>query len=334
MRSHQRPRWAIPESAVTAEEVYRNRRTFLKAAGLGAVSASVSTPASASLLDRLFGGNDSPAPDDETDPTSDLYPVGRNDAFEVDRPVTGEELVTTYNNFYEFGSHKRIYRAAQSLDIRPWTIKVDGMVEKEQTLDIDPLIRRMDLEERIYRLRCVEAWSAVVPWTGFPMADLVSLARPLSSARYVRMETFLDPDTASGQRQSWYPWPYVEGLTIEEASHPLTLMVTGAYGKPLEEQNGAPIRLIVPWKYGFKSVKSIVRMTFTEERPTTFWMDVAGDEYGFWANVNPQVPHARWSQAKERPLGQEEKIPTLLYNGYAQEVAGLYEGMEGERLFF
>jgi sulfoxide reductase catalytic subunit YedY len=333
MPSHQKPRWALPERAVTPEEVFRNRRAFLKAAGLGAVSAGVATPAQASLFERLFGGG-SPQPDNETDPTADLYPAPRNEAFTVDRPVTGEQLVTTYNNFYEFGSHKRIHRAAQSLDIRPWTVKIDGMVEQERTLDIDPLIRRMSLEERIYRLRCVEAWSAVVPWTGFPLADLVSLARPLSSARYVRMETFLDPETASGQRQSWYPWPYVEGLTIEEATHPLALMVTGAYGKPLEEQNGAPIRLMVPWKYGFKSVKSVVRLTFTDERPTTFWMEVAGDEYGFWANVNPEVPHARWSQAREQPLGQEEEIPTLLYNGYAEEVAGLYEGMEGERLFF
>jgi sulfoxide reductase catalytic subunit YedY len=180
----------------------------------------------------------------------------------------------------------------------------------------------------------VEAWSAVIPWTGFPMADLVALARPLSAAKYVRMETFLDPEVAPGQRQSWWPWPYVEGLTIAEATHPLTLLVTGAYGKPLEEQNGAPLRLAVPWKYGFKSTKSIVRFTFTDERPQSFWMDVAGNEYGFWANVNPEVPHARWSQAQEEPLGRDEKIPTLLYNGYAEEVAGLYADLSGERLFF
>jgi sulfoxide reductase catalytic subunit YedY len=329
-----KPGWALPEREATPEETFRNRRSLLKGAGLGAVVAgAAATPARASWLDRLLGGNE-PAPDDEADPTADLYPAPRNEAYRVDRPISDETLVTTYNNFYEFGSHKRIYRAAQALDIRPWTVRVDGMVETEQTLDIDTLIRRMSLEERIYRLRCVEAWSAVVPWTGFPMADLVALARPLSSARYVRMETFLDPDTASGQRQSWYPWPYVEGLTIAEANHPLAFLVTGAYGKPLEEQNGAPLRLAVPWKYGFKSIKSLVRFTFTDERPRTFWMDVAGNEYGFWANVNPEVPHARWSQAEEQPLGQDEKIPTLLYNGYAEEVAGLYSGMNGERLFF
>ena len=208
------------------------------------------------------------------------------------------------------------------------------MVEKEQTLDIDTLIRQMTLEERIYRHRCVETWSMVVPWTGFPLADLVALAKPLSGARFVKMETFEDPDIASGQRQSWYPWPYVEGLTIEEATNPLAFLVTGAYGKPVEEQNGAPLRLAAPWKYGFKSIKSLVRFTFTDEMPSSFWMDIAGSEYGFYANVNPKVPHPRWSQAEERPLGSEETIPTLLYNGYAEEVASLYAGMEGERIFF
>lgn len=174
----------------------------------------------------------------------------------------------------------------------------------------------------------------VVPWTGFPLADLVKLAAPLSGARYVRMETFLDPEVASGQRQSWYPWPYVEGLTIEEATNPLAFLVTGAYGKPMEEQNGAPLRLATPWKYGFKSIKSLVRFTFTDEMPSSFWMDVAGNEYGFYANVNPEVPHPRWSQATEQPLGSEERIPTLLYNGYAEEVAGLYTGMENQRIYF
>jgi len=327
------PRWTLPESAATPEETFHNRRAILKAAGLGALAAGTATPARANWLEGLFGGGE-PAPDAEADPTADLYPAPRNPAYVVDRPITDESLVTTYNNFYEFGSHKRIHRAAQALDIRPWQVRIDGMVEEEKTLDIDNVIRRMSLEERVYRLRCVEAWSAVVPWTGFPMADLVALARPLSSATYVRMETFLDPDVASGQRQSWYPWPYVEGLTIEEATHPLALLVTGAYGKPLEEQNGAPLRLATPWKYGFKSIKSLVRFTFTDERPSTFWMDVAGNEYGFWANVNPEVPHARWSQAEEEPLGQDGKIPTLLYNGYAEEVAGLYKGLDGERLYF
>jgi len=328
-----RPRWALPENAATPEDTFRNRRAILKAAGIGALAAGAIAPARANWLDRMLGA-DAPAPDDEVDPTADLYPAPRNAAYVVDRPITDETLATTYNNFYEFGSHKRIYRAAQELSIRPWQVRIDGMVEAEQTLGIDDLIRRMSLEERVYRLRCVEAWSAVIPWTGFPMADLVALARPLSSAKYVRMETFFDPDVATGQRQTWWPWPYVEGLTMAEATHPLALLVTGAYGKPLEEQNGAPLRLAVPWKYGFKSTKSIVRFTFTDQRPQSFWMDVAGSEYGFWANVNPEVPHARWSQAEEEPLGRNDKIPTLLYNGYAEEVAGLYKDLSGERLFF
>lgn len=328
-----KPRWALPESAATPEEMFRQRRALIKAAGLGAIGAAAAGPAHAGFFDRLLG-SDGPKPDDETDPTADLYPAPRNTDYAVMRPITREDLVTTYNNFYEFGSHKRIFNAAQQLSVRPWTVKLDGMVENEQTLDIDTLIRKMSLEERVYRHRCVEAWSMVVPWTGFPLADLVALAAPLSGARFVRMETFLDPEVASGQRQSWYPWPYVEGLTIEEATNPLAFLVTGAYGKPMEEQNGAPLRLATPWKYGFKSIKSLVRFTFTDEMPSSFWMDVAGNEYGFYANVNPEVPHPRWSQASEQPLGSEERIPTLLYNGYAEEVAGLYEGMENQRIYF
>ncbi|MEM8663618.1 MAG: protein-methionine-sulfoxide reductase catalytic subunit MsrP [Pseudomonadota bacterium] len=327
-----KPRWALPESAVTPEDMFRQRRAFMKSAGLGAIGALTATSAQANFFDRLLGGGEAaPA---EPDPSADLYPVPRNDAYAVMRPITEESLATSYNNFYEFGSHKRIANAAQKLPIRPWNIVIDGMVEKEQTIDIDTLLRQVNLEERVYRLRCVEAWSMVVPWSGFPMAELVAIAKPLSSAKYVRMETFLEPDVASGQRQSWYPWPYVEGLTIAEATHPLAFMVTGAYGKPVPKQNGAPLRLAVPWKYGFKSIKSLVRFTFTDEMPSSFWMDVLGSEYGFWANVNPEVPHARWSQATEKPLGSEERIPTLLYNGYAEEVAGLYKNMDGQRIFF
>ena len=328
-----KPRWALSERAVTPEPLFRQRRALIKAAGLGAIGALTTGSAQAGFFDRLLGGT-TPAPDNEVDPTADLYPAPRNEAYQVMRPITDEGLATTYNNFYEFGSHKRIFEAAQKLPIRPWSVVIDGMVEKEQTLDIDTLIRQMTLEERIYRHRCVETWSMVVPWTGFPLADLVALAKPLSGARFVKMETFEDPDIASGQRQSWYPWPYVEGLTIEEATNPLAFLVTGAYGKPVEEQNGAPLRLAAPWKYGFKSIKSLVRFTFTDEMPSSFWMDIAGSEYGFYANVNPKVPHPRWSQAEERPLGSEETIPTLLYNGYAEEVASLYAGMEGERIFF
>jgi sulfoxide reductase catalytic subunit YedY len=200
-------------------------------------------------------------------------------------------------------------------------------------LDIDDLLHRMPLEERLYRHRCVEAWSMAVPWSGFPLAALVDLARPLGSAKYLRMETFLDPETAPGQRQFWYPWPYVDGLSMAEATHELAFIATGLYGKPLAKQNGAPLRLTVPWKYGFKSVKSLVRLTFTEQRPVGYWEEIQASEYGFWANVNPEVPHPRWSQAQETPLGSSDKIPTQLFNGYAEFVADLYVGMENQPLF-
>ena len=218
------------------------------------------------------------------------------------RPITPEDINTTYNNFFEFGSHKKIHAAAGALKTRPWTIKVDGLVEKPTEFDIDDLIQKMALEERVYRHRCVEAWSMVVPWTGFPLAELVKLARPLSSAKFIRLEAFRDPSIATGQKQVWYPWPYAEALTMAEAANELAFFAVGAYGKELPKSMGSPIRLHLPWKYGFKSIKSIVRITFTEERPKGFWEVFQGREYGFWANINPDVPHARWSQATERVL--------------------------------
>ncbi len=310
--------WDIPETLTTPEHVFLNRRSFLAgmtgavgAIGLGTLRASA----------------------EEIDPTADLYPARHNEAFVAGRATTPEKTNSMYNNFYEFGSHKQIYDAAQALPIRPWAVVIDGEVEQEMTIDIDDLIRRMTLEERVYRHRCVEAWSMVVPWTGFPMRKLVDLAKPLTSATYVRMETFQNPEVARGQRANWYPWPYVEGLTLDEAVNDLTFMVTGAYGKSMAKQFGAPIRLHAPWKYGFKSVKSIVRFTFTRERPVSFWEEIQASEYGFWANVNPEVSHPRWSQASERVLGTDERIPTQLYNGYGEWVADLYKGLEGERLF-
>ena len=272
-------------------------------------------------------------PEPSPDPWADLYPVQRNSAYRLDRPLTEESWATSYNNFYEFGSHKQIASAAQALRLQPWSVTIDGMVEKELTLDADQLIRRMPLEERLYRHRCVEAWSMAVPWSGFPLAALVEFARPLGSARYLRMETFMDAEMAPGQRQSWYPWPYIEGLTMAEATNELAFIATGLYGKPMPRQNGAPLRLVTPWKYGFKSVKSVVRFTFTEERPVTFWEAIQPSEYGFWANVNPEVPHPRWSQATERVLGSDESVPTQLFNGYGEYVAHLYRGLDGERLF-
>jgi len=312
--------WELPEAAATPEATYLNRRAVL--AGLAAGPILAAAPGIAGMARAATD-----------DPSAALYPVERNLRYRGGRALTDEKIATTYNNFYEFGSHKSIHRAAQALKIRPWQVAIDGLVEREQVLDIDDLLRRVTLEERVYRHRCVEAWSMTVPWSGFPVAALVDLARPLGSAKYLRMETFLDAKMAPGQRQFWYPWPYVEGLTLAEATNELAFLVTGLYGKPVPRQNGAPLRLAVPWKYGFKSIKSIVRFTFTEERPVNYWQEIQASEYGFWANVNPKVPHPRWSQASEKVLGTGERVPTVLYNGYGEFVASLYDGVQGEKLF-
>jgi sulfoxide reductase catalytic subunit YedY len=327
--------WQLPEREATPEHVYLNRRALLASAGLSglALAATAGEAHAQGLLESLFGRDDDVVSDVADEPTADLYPVPRNEAFKIERALTPESFSATYNNFYEFGSHKRIYKAAQALPIRPWEVRFDGLVEEEKTVAIDDLIRAMPLEERLYRHRCVEAWSMTVPWSGFAMAELVKFAKPLGSAKYVRMETFMNPDVASGQRQSWYPWPYIEGLTMAEATNELALMVTGVYGKPLAKQFGAPLRLAVPWKYGFKSIKSIVRFTFQEERPVSFWEEILGNEYGFWANVNPEVPHPRWSQAEEKVLGTDDTVPTQLFNGYGEYVAGLYADKKDEPLF-
>ncbi|MGD9616759.1 MAG: protein-methionine-sulfoxide reductase catalytic subunit MsrP [Alphaproteobacteria bacterium] len=311
--------WELPESAATDETVFRDRRRLLQGLAAGPILAS--------------GAAGFPAWAAPADPSSGLYPTRRNNRYALDRPVTAEKDATTYNNFYEFGFDKSIWERAQALKLRPWTIRIDGLVEKPFTIDFDDLLKRVGLEERLYRLRCVEAWSMAVPWTGFSMASLVDLARPLGSAKYVRMETFMDPKTAPEQRKFFYPWPYVEGLTMAEARNELAFLVTGMYGKPAPKQNGAPLRLAVPWKYGFKSVKSIIRFEFTEKRPVSYWEKLQSSEYGFWANVNPAVPHPRWSQATERILGTDERRPTLIWNGYGEFVADLYKGFEKERLF-
>ncbi|MEC9368002.1 MAG: protein-methionine-sulfoxide reductase catalytic subunit MsrP [Pseudomonadota bacterium] len=310
--------WEIPETLVTPEHMVLNRRHFL--AGAGAVAAT----------GALTGGARAA---EENDPTADLYPAKLNPKYTISRPVTDEKINSTYNNFYEFGFSKRISRAARALPIRPWELRIDGEVEKPFTIAIDDLIRRMTLEERLYRHRCVEAWSMTIAWSGFAMRDLVSLAKPLSGAKYVRMETFHNSNVAPGQRTKSYPWPYVEGLTIAEATNELAFLATGAYGKPLAKQFGAPLRLAVPWKYGFKSIKSIVRVSFTSERPKSFWEKAQGAEYGFWANVNPEVDHPRWSQADEEVLGAFTRIPTKLFNGYGEYVADMYKDLKHEPLF-
>ncbi|MEI9985137.1 MAG: protein-methionine-sulfoxide reductase catalytic subunit MsrP [Aliidongia sp.] len=315
--------WEIAEREATPEAVFLDRRRLIQAAGLGSILAA------AAPFTRAFAA-DEPA----ADPSAGLYPAKRNAAYTLDQPVTAERYSTTYNNFYEFGQDKDIVDEAQALKLRPWQIKLDGLVEKAQTLDIDDLLKQVQLEERVYRHRCVEAWSMVVPWTGFPLKALVDIAKPLSGAKYVRMETFMDPKIAPGQRVFFYPWPYVEGLTMAEATNELAFLVTGMYGKPVPKQDGAPIRLVTPWKYGFKSIKSIVKFSFVADQPKSYWQSLQDGEYGFWANVNPEVPHPRWSQATERVLGTGERRPTQLFNGYAEQVAGLYADMKGEKIYF
>jgi sulfoxide reductase catalytic subunit YedY len=319
MHIHRKRPWDLPEHAATPEHVFLNRRKFL-VAGTSALAAP-------SIL--------SPALAQEADPSAGLYPAKQNGRYQLDgRDITPEAVNANYNNFYEFGSSKRIASAAQALKIRPWTIKIDGMVDKEQTIGIDDLLKKVEIEERLYRHRCVEAWSMTVPWSGFPLKALVAIANPAASAKYIRFETFMDPKMAPGQRQTWYPWPYTEGVTMAEAANELAFLVTGAYGKPLAKSFGAPIRLALPWKYGFKHIKSISRVTFTDQRPKTFWEQLQSAEYGFWANVNPQVAHPRWSQADEEVLGTNGKrIPTVIFNGYGEYVADLYKGMEKERLW-
>ncbi|MBS8260467.1 protein-methionine-sulfoxide reductase catalytic subunit MsrP [Roseibium polysiphoniae] len=316
---HKKP-WAIAEREATPEAVFWNRRKFLA----GVAGGSLGLGAFAANPGRALA---------EEDPSAGIYPVPRNEAFVLDRDLTKESVASTYNNFYEFGTHKEIASAAQALPIRPWTVQIDGLVDNPQTIDIDALLAKMPLEERLYRHRCVEAWSMAVPWSGFALAELVKLAGPTSDAKYLRFETFHNPEIAPGQKQGWYPWPYVEGLSLAEATNDLAFMATGVYGKPLAKQFGAPLRLAVPWKYGFKSIKSIVRISFVKERPVGLWEAIQSKEYGFWANVNPGVPHPRWSQSSERILGTSERRNTLMFNGYGEQVAELYKDMKGEALY-
>lgn len=318
---HRRPSWAIDERHATPEAAFLNRRSIIKGFGLGLVSASA-----------LVAANRS-AGSQETDPTADLYPAPKNEAYKLDRGLTPEEINAHYNNFYEFGTQKDIYEEAQDLKVRPWEVLIDGLVEAPMTLAFDDLVRKFPLEMRLYRHRCVEAWSMTIPWAGFPLKALVAFAKPLGSAKYVRFETFFDPEMASGQNNFLYPWPYVEGVTMAEANNDLAFIATGAYDKPVAKQHGAPLRLHLPWKYGFKSIKSIRKISFVEERPAGLWEALQPSEYGFWANVNPEVPHPRWSQAMERVIHTGELVPTQLFNGYGGEVAGLYAGMDPATLY-
>ena len=311
--------WEIPDRLASPEHLVFGRRAALTAAA--AAGGILAAGRGAALAQQA--GTAPPLRDG----------IARNAAYPGRREITAEREVTTYNNFYEFGTDKSIHRAAQRLRQRPWTVKVDGLVDRPREYDIDDLLARMPLEERVYRLRCVEAWGMTVPWTGFPLSALLNEVGVQAGARYVRFETAVQRDTMPGLRQSWYPWPYIEGCTVAEAGHDLTFMVVGAYGKPLPPQNGGPLRIHQPWKYGFKAGKSLVRISLTAERPRTFWEAIQPSEYGFWANVNPEVSHPRWSQASERLIGSGERVPTQLFNGYGEWVAPLYAGLQRERLW-
>ena len=306
--------WELPESAATPEHLVLGRRRTLGLGGLiagGLMAPGLAAPA------RAQGA----------------MAAARNARFVPGRDITAEREVTSYNNFYEFGSSKNIVAAAQRLPQRPWTIKLEGMVEKPLELDIDDLMKRVSLEERVLRHRCVEAWAMTAPWTGFPMSELLKIAAPTASAKYVVFETLADRATMPGLRQSWYPWPYTDGCTMAEASNELCFLAVGLFGKPLPPQNGGPIRVLFPWKYGFKGSKSVARIRFTDTRPVGYWEKLQNTVYGFWANVNPEVPHPRWSQASERLLGSNERVPTKLFNGYGEFVADIYTGLQGERLY-
>lgn len=315
---------------ITPESLYLRRRELIKN---GALYLGGSAAFGGGLLMLTGAGKGKPAVEQRPAAPAVAAPgelvIAERGKYRVDEKLTPCEDVTTYNNFYELGLAKSDpAERAHTLKTRPWTVEVTGEVKKSLIVDVDTLLRWFPLEERVYRFRCVEAWSMVVPWVGFPLAALVKRLEPTSRAKYVAFETLFDPEQMPGQKSDVLDWPYVEGLRIDEATHPLTLMAVGLYGKVLPNQNGAPLRLVVPWKYGFKGIKSIVKISFTEQQPPTTWSRAAPNEYGFYANVNPEVDHPRWSQATERRLGELGRRKTLPFNGYANEVASLYSGMD------
>lgn len=299
--------WEIPEREATPEGVYCNRRDILKAAGLLAASpiAVLAAPAN-------------------------LYPAKVNNQYHLDVPVTEEWAATSYNNYYEFHptDKQAVKDRVGKFVTEPWSVAIGGLAEKPGTWDMDKILNTFPLEERLYRFRCVERWAMAVPWTGFPLASLIKAVDPKSTAKFVRFETVNRPDQMPGMREAPYPYPYFEGLRMDEAMHPLTMVVTGLYGKKLPKQNGAPIRIIVPWKYGYKSIKSIVKIDLVAKQPGTFWNKINSSEYGFYSNINPKKPHPRWSQAIEQVIPNMDRRPTLIYNGYGDWVAGLYNGKE------
>ena len=307
MRIIRRRGWEIAESEVTPESAVLNRRALL-----GSTAAMVAFAPGLGM--------------------SGLAHAAANPKYDPGRPLTEEKYATTYNNYYEFDESKNLWREAQAMKTSPWTIEIAGLVGKPRKIAYEDLLKQVQIEERIYRHRCVEAWAMTVPWTGFPMTELLKLAEPLDSAKYLAFETVQDK-TMGGLSVPLYPWPYVDGLAIDEAANELAFITTGMYGKPLPPQNGGPIRMTAPWKYGFKQVKSIIKVTFTDKRPRCFWQEINASEYGFWANVNPDVPHPRWSQARERLLGTDETVPTKIFNGYGDFVSSLYSDRKSEKLF-
>jgi len=310
----------IASREITAEKDYLNRRNFIRGGLL------VGTVAATTLLYRRLA-----VPAGSSSPPSPV--VSSSLSTELGEAPTGYEDITTYNNFYEFSTSKDgVAPRARNFATRPWTIEVTGMVNRPRTFDLDELLR-LGVEERVYRFRCVEAWSMVIPWLGIPLGRLLEAVEPLGSATFVAFQTLFDPQRMPNQRTSVLDWPYVEGLRLDEARHPLTLLSTGLYGRDLLPQNGAPLRLVVPWKYGFKSIKSIVRIELTDRQPRTTWSDLAPDEYGFYSNVNPDVSHPRWSQSRERRIGEWGMRDTLPFNGYADQVASLYQGMDLRRYY-
>ncbi len=319
--------WELPGLQPTPEHVYLHRRQFLARLGLGSIVALAVGPVACGQADDRKTSDAPRTPDRDTRAggAAKLYPARRNPKFVLPGKLTDEKVVTSFNNFYEFSFRKDLVKPlCGRLETSPWKIEIAGLVEKPFTLDVDDLLKRLPLEERLYRFRCVEAWAMDVPWTGIPLKRVIELAKPLAAAKFVRMETFNRPDWGAGFSATEYPWPYHEGLTIGEATNELAFLATGLYGKPLPKQNGAPARLVVPWKYGFKSIKSIVKIEFTAARPKTFWHTAIPHEYGFVANVDPGVPHPRWSQRTEWMIDTRDVRPTQPYNGYGEYVAKLY----------
>ena len=298
----------LKESLITDEKLFLNRRKFI----IG-------------MSGSIFTTN-----------LGHVYASTNKNNFDkiINRKLTSFENVSKYNNFFEFGTTKQIWKQAQKLNIENWQIEVSGSNIPIKNILLDDILKKISSEERVYKFRCVEAWSMVIPWQGFELSKLIKILEPKSNTKYVEFETFFRPNEANNQKQSWYPWPYKEIITIDEAMHPLSFIATGIYGKPLPKQNGAPIRLVLPWKYGFKSIKSIVKIKFSNTKTKSFWETIAPKEYGFWANVNPNVPHRRWSQEYEKDIETGNKFPTLLFNGYEEWVSSLYAEQKTNSIFY